>query len=176
MLVPMGSSDDFLEGPTGGYFVRSRVRKQSVRIAELVPRMLRNAPLLRRGALLIRGLWDVHRWVPALRSSAKALHRVRDTYLDVLQPNKKAPAVDSSNLRHRSHAQCASAQTFFLVKYISPANMIRNTNTCSPIRLRASMCGSAVHIRKVVTSPAYCATVAGEPSSNVSWPGKYLME
>jgi hypothetical protein len=30
MLVPMGSSDGFLEGPIGGYFVRSRVRKQSV--------------------------------------------------------------------------------------------------------------------------------------------------
>src|SRR5260370_8321621 len=31
MLVPMGSSNGFLEGPIGGYFVRSRVRKQSDR-------------------------------------------------------------------------------------------------------------------------------------------------
>src|ERR1700682_2924120 len=86
-----------------------------------------------------------------------------------------------------AHAQCASAQTFFLVKYISPENMIRNTNTCSPSRLRSSICGSAVHIRNVVTSLAYCATVAGEPSSYVTWPslngfgilmawpGKYLL-
>src|ERR1700730_1912562 len=83
--------------------------------------------------------------------------------------------------------QCASAQTFFLVKYIIPAKMIRKTNTCRPRRLRASICGSAVHARNVVTSLAYCATVAGEPSSNVTWPslsgcgilmawpGKYLL-
>ena len=49
------------------------------------------------------------------------------------------------------------------------------------------MFGSAAHIRKVVTSLAYCWTVAGEPSSNVTWPsvsgfgilmawpGKYLL-
>src|SRR5260370_22182005 len=72
--------------------------------------------------------------------------------------------------RGRRKAQCASAQTFLLVKYISPAKMIRNTNTCRPSRLRSSICGSAAHIRNVETSCAYCATVAGEPSSNVTWP------
>src|ERR1700733_15399616 len=83
--------------------------------------------------------------------------------------------------------QWALAQTFFFVKYIRKANRIRNTNTCRPTRLRSSMCGSAAHIRKVVTSWAYCATVAGDPSSNVTWPslsgfgilmawpGKYLL-
>src|ERR1700687_1251177 len=112
---------------------------------------------------------------------------VRDTYLVGRHPNKKAPAGAFSNLRHRHRDQCASAQTLFLVKYISPAKMIRNTNTCRPSRLRASICGSAVHARTVVTSWAYCATVAGEPSSNVTWPslsgcgilmawpGKYLL-
>jgi hypothetical protein len=45
-----------------------------------VPRMLRNAPLSRRGALLIRG--PQLPWVPALRRTAEgALHRVRDTNL-----------------------------------------------------------------------------------------------
>src|SRR5258708_7321704 len=104
-----------------------------------------------------------------------------------LKPNKKAPAGAFSNSRHRVPGQCASAQTFFLVKYISSVKMIRNTKTCSPSRLRASICGSAVHIRNVVTSWAYCATVAGDPSSNVTWPsfsgfgilmawpGKYLL-
>jgi tetratricopeptide (TPR) repeat protein len=43
-----------------------------------VPRMLRTGPPLRRDALLIRGPWRKV-WVPALRSSARALHRVRDT-------------------------------------------------------------------------------------------------
>ena len=47
-----------------------------------------------------------------------------------------------------------------MVKYINPVNRIRNTKTCSPSRLRASICGSAVHIRNVVTSLEYCATVA----------------
>ena len=32
-------------------------------------------------------------------------------------------------------AQCASAQTFFLVKYIRPAKMIRTTNTWKPMLL-----------------------------------------
>jgi hypothetical protein len=36
----------------GGHFVRSAIRKQSV---QFVPRMLRNAPLLRRDAQLIGG-------------------------------------------------------------------------------------------------------------------------
>ena len=47
-----------------------------------VPRMLRSAPLLRRGALLIRGPHvRGHAWVPALRRTARALRRVRDTGL-----------------------------------------------------------------------------------------------
>jgi len=38
--------------------------------------MLRNAPLLRRGALLIRGPWPQGRkWVPALRRTAIARRR-----------------------------------------------------------------------------------------------------
>src|SRR4051812_34045670 len=78
--------------------------------------------------------------------------------------NKKAPL--RGLLRISSHsAQCESDQTFFLVKYIRKAKMIRNTNTWKPRRLRASMWGSAVHIRNVVTSLEYCATVVGEPSS-----------
>jgi hypothetical protein len=45
-----------------------------------VPRMLRSAPRLRRGALLIRGPSFARGVVPALRRIAKeALHRVRDT-------------------------------------------------------------------------------------------------
>src|ERR1700752_1767894 len=91
------------------------------------------------------------------------------------------------NSQRLDEAQWASAQIFFLVKYSKPASRIRNTKTCRPRRLRASMCGSAAHIRKVVTSRAYCATVAGEPSSKVTWPslsgfgilmawpGKYLL-
>src|SRR6202158_5850895 len=41
--------------------------------------MLRSAPHLRRGALLIRGPSSDCVWVPALRSGASAPHRVRDT-------------------------------------------------------------------------------------------------
>jgi hypothetical protein len=40
--------------------------------------MLRSTPRLRRGALLIRGPC-APRWVPALRRTARALRRVRDT-------------------------------------------------------------------------------------------------
>src|SRR5674476_51866 len=47
-------------------------------------------------------------------------------------------------------------------------------NTCNPIRLRASICGSAVHIRKVVTSLAYCATVAGVSIPDGSYYNKYF--
>src|ERR1700722_1747510 len=115
---------------------------------------------------------------------------IRPRYRTLLRhdgPNKKAPPGLFSNSHSRHQTQCASAQTFFLVKYIKPAKMIRNTNTCKPNRLRASMCGSAVQVRNVVTSWAYCATVAGDPSSNVTWPslrgfgilmawpGKYLL-
>src|ERR1700738_4725206 len=89
---------------------------------------------------------------------------------EAIDPTKKPPQGLLQIRVTRCPDQCALAQTFFLVKYISPVNRIRNTNTCSPSRLRASMCGSAVHIRNVVTSCAYCATVAGEPSSKVTWP------
>src|ERR1700684_2301752 len=102
-----------------------------------------------------------------------------------LNPIKKPPTGGFFDSRRKD--QCASAQTFFLVKYISPANRIRNTKTCKPRCLRASICGSAAHIRKVAMSRAYCGSVAGEPSSNVTcplvrgcgilmaWPGKYLL-
>src|SRR5436190_5027274 len=80
-----------------------------------------------------------------------------------LKTAKKPPQGLFRNRVHRD--QWALAQTFFLVKYSSTVSRIRNTNTCRPSALRASMCGSAVHIRNVVTSLAYCATVAGEPSS-----------
>src|SRR6266404_3662145 len=48
-----------------------------------VPRMLRSAPRLRRGALLVRGpSCRMETWVPALRRTAEeALHRIRDTRL-----------------------------------------------------------------------------------------------
>src|ERR1700756_3987053 len=87
--------------------------------------------------------------------------------------NKKAPIRGLFN-SHRLHArdQCASAQTFFLVKYIMKAKMTRNTKTWKPSCLRASIFGSAAHIRKVVTSLAYCARVAGAPSSKVTWPSE----
>src|SRR6478735_11649776 len=75
---------------------------------------------------------------------------------------QKSPLAGASSFSSRS-AQWESAQTFFFVKYIRPAKMIRNTNTWKPRRLRASMWGSAVHIRNVVTSLEYCATVVGEP-------------
>src|SRR2546421_10523546 len=87
-----------------------------------------------------------------------------------VDPTKKAPAAAFPNSAIGTKRQCASAQTFFLVKYINPVNRIRNTNTCMPRLLRASICGSAAHIRNVVTSLEYCATVAGDPSSNVTWP------
>src|SRR5207253_7365050 len=92
-----------------------------------------------------------------LRSGACAPSR-NDTH-----PTKKPP---QGLFRNRVHLdQWALAQTFFLVKYRSTVSRIRNTNTCRPSALRASICGSAAHIRNVVTSLAYCATVAGEPSS-----------
>src|SRR4051812_22882443 len=103
------------------------------------------------------------------------------------RPTKKPLRGLFFNSRLGGAGQCAAAQTLFLVKYNSPVNRIRNTNTCRPSRLRASMCGSAAHIRNVVTSWAYCATVAGAPSSKVTWPslsgfgilmawpGKYLL-
>src|SRR3954463_5654410 len=95
------------------------------------------------------------------------------------------PAYDAGCPGHG--AQCAAAQTFFLVKYNSPAKITRKIITCRPRRLRSSRCGSAAHIRKVATSWAYCGRVAGAPSSKVTcpsesgfgilmaWPGKYLL-
>src|SRR3954471_18572592 len=81
---------------------------------------------------------------------------------------QKSPRRGFSVRTRNGLRQCAAAQTRFLVKYIRPANRIRNTNTWKPRRLRSSICGSAVHARKVATSWAYCATVAGEPSSKVT--------
>src|ERR1700694_4849417 len=54
--------------------------------------MLRGAPRLRRGALLIRGPQStLHAWVPALRRTAEeALHRVRDTRVSHARANMRA--------------------------------------------------------------------------------------
>src|ERR1700692_3813190 len=146
MLVPMGSSDGFLEGRLAG--ILSALQSGSNRVR--------------------RGVRPGH--VSRCSSS-----------------NKKPPQGPFQICVTGTRDQCASAQTLFLVKYISPAKMIRKTNTCRPRRLRASICGSAVHVRKVVTSLEYCATVAGDPSSKVTWPsesgggilmawpGKYLL-
>src|SRR3974390_73654 len=83
------------------------------------------------------------------------------------QPNKKAP--EGAFRRHlMRHDQCASAQTFFLVKYIRPVKMTRKTKTWNPSRLRASICGSAAHIRNVAMSLEYCSSVAGDPPSYVT--------
>src|SRR5215813_5698807 len=100
---------------------------------------------------------------------------------------KKPPVGGFFNSHQLHKGQCASAQTLFLVKYIMKAKMIRNTKTWKPSCLRASIFGSAAHIRNVVTSLAYWATVVGAPSSKVTcpsesgfgilmeWPGKYLL-
>src|SRR5579872_6955259 len=99
----------------------------------------------------------------------------------------KKPLAGLFRFQQFRKAQCASAHTFFLVKYIIPAKMIRNTKTTSPVCLRVSNFGSAAHIKNVAISCAYCWTVAGEPSSKVTcplakgcgilmaWPGKYLL-
>ena len=50
-------------------------------------------------------------------------------------PTKK-PRRGFSNSRHPTNTQCASAQTFFLVKYSSSVRMIRNTDTFIPSSLR----------------------------------------
>src|SRR6266849_9396475 len=91
MLVPMGSSDDFLTSRLAA--ILSAVRSGSNR-----PRRRARAPDAAQRAVVAAwcaadpGPMDMHRWVPAQRSSAKALHRVGDRYLVVLPPNKKAPA------------------------------------------------------------------------------------
>ena len=46
---------------------------------ERVPRMLRSAPPLRRGALLIRGPWLLKIWSRLCGAAQRTLHRVRDT-------------------------------------------------------------------------------------------------
>src|SRR4051812_43330794 len=66
--------------------------------------------------------------------------------------NKKAPEGAFSKSFPDRADQCALAQTFFLVKYIRPAKISRKIMTWAPSRLRATMCGSAVHIRKAETS------------------------
>src|SRR5581483_2480882 len=89
------------------------------------------------------GLWL---WIPGSRFACPGM-------------TKKAPVSGGFLVSHHRHEdQWASAQTFFLVKYIMKAKMIRTTKTWKPSCLRASSFGSAVHIRKVVTSLAYCAT------------------
>src|SRR6187431_1191393 len=89
--------------------------------------------------------------------------RVRFAPRNDARPTKKPPQ-GLFRINDVGCDQWALAQTFFLVKYSSTVSRIKNTNTCRPSALRASICGSAVHIRNVVTSLAYCATVAGEPS------------
>ena len=78
---------------------------------------------------------------------------------------QKSPRRGFSEIRNRRGDQWALAQTFFLVKYSRHGEQDQEHEHLQAERLRASMCGSAVHIRNVVTSLAYCATVAGEPSS-----------
>src|SRR5580698_3766552 len=69
---------------------RSAVRDRRIgRLMPCVPRMLRNTPLLRRGALLIRGPYVVGgrpgsrlcgaAYRTMLRIAGRTLHRVRDT-------------------------------------------------------------------------------------------------
>ena len=54
------------------YWYQDVLGRYQTRQQTNVPRMLRNAPRLRRGALLIRGPSSIsHAWVPALRSSVK---------------------------------------------------------------------------------------------------------
>src|SRR5437870_2307228 len=55
MLVPMRSSGDFFRRADRRLFCPLRGQEAIGCVAEFVPRMLRSAPLLRRGALLIRG-------------------------------------------------------------------------------------------------------------------------
>src|SRR5579872_1622832 len=77
--------------------------------------------------------------------------------------NERAPngALASRNIAQH---QCTADQTFFLVKYMSPASTIRKIITWKPMRLRCTRCGSAAHIRNAETSLEYCATVVGVPS------------
>ena len=82
---------------------------------------------------------------------------------------------------------CTSDHTFFLVKYISPAKMSRKIITWNPMRLRASRCGSAVHIMNAATSLDCWSSVFGVPSLYstrpsvsgggiaIEWPGKYSL-
>src|SRR5258708_3021019 len=105
--------------------------------------MLRNAPLFAAWRL-IRGPMDATK----RGGPGPAEQRVERCTASGTRPEttKKAPQGLFQTHIARPNAQCALAQTFFLVKYIRPVNRIRNTNTCNPIRLRASMCGSAVHM------------------------------
>src|SRR5215471_5754059 len=119
------------------------------------------------------GLWL---WIPGSRFACPGM-----------TTTKKPPSGGFLVSHHRRGDQWASAQTFFLVKYIMKAKMIRTTKTWKPSCLRASIFGSAAHIRNVVTSLEYCASVVGAPSSKVTWPsesgfgilmewpGKYLL-
>src|SRR5712671_5569759 len=113
MLVPMGSSDDFLRGRLAA--ILSAVRSGSNR-----PRRRVRAPDAAQRAVLAAwcaadpGPMDMHRRVPAQRSSVKALHRVRDRYLIVLPSNKKAPAGAVSNSHHRRERSVRVGPDFLL--------------------------------------------------------------
>ena len=103
-----------------------------------------------------------HRWVPALRSSVArcTASGTRNSFSQQKSPRRGL----SGNVQPRGD-QWALAQTFFLVKREGTESTKSGTsNTCRPRRLRASMCGSAVHTRKAVTSLAYWRSVAGVPS------------
>jgi hypothetical protein len=158
MLVPMRSSATFLAGwrPSCPHWGQEAIGsrhclRQTRSVCAREPLRRSNPRLLLVTHGLLRG----------------ACHRTRiraTRWLAMTQATKKPPKGLFPNSLFVA-AQWASAQTFFLVKYNRTVSRIRNTNTCMPSRLRASMWGSAVHIRNVVTSLAYCATVAGEPSS-----------
>src|SRR5712671_119816 len=104
MLVPMRSSGDFLAGRLAAILAGagSRCNRDSV-----IPGWSEGPDL--RCAIAHRGI-----------SRFRVRYAPRNDEL-----NKKAPERASSNSHYRGKRQCASAQTFFLVKYISPANMIR---------------------------------------------------
>src|SRR6187431_2080514 len=137
MLVPMGSST-LMFGYVGSYFVRCELRTQL-------------------GYSVIPG-WSEGP-DPESRDSGLASRP------GMTPDQQKSPCRGFFRIDDVGCDQWALAQTFFLVKYSSTVSRIKNTNTCRPSALRASICGSAVHIRNVVTSLAYWATVAGEPSS-----------
>src|SRR4029077_10139492 len=119
--------------------------------------------------------------VPAIHASLTV------SFKDV-DDRHKAGHDDFQSGRRSTQFQCTADHTFFLVKYMSPASTIRKIMTWKPMRLRATRCGSAAHIRKAEISLEYCCMVCGAPSSKVTcpawsgggiamlWPGKYLLK